>query len=52
MAELSSEFARFAGRWGGSQSPRYKAVSMRDAPMRKTLAEAEQDEKEWRERES
>lgn len=47
-----NELARFAGRWGGSQSPRYQAVSMRDAPMRKTLVEAEQDEKEWLERES
>ena len=47
-----TDAAYVAGRFGGSQSLRYRAPSVPFAPLRKTAKEARQDEIDWLERES
>ena len=47
-----TDAAYVAGRFGGSQSLRYRAPSDPNGRLRKTAAEARQDEKDWLERES
>ena len=45
-----TDAAYVAGRFGGSQSLRYRAPGVPDGPLRKTAAEARQDEKDWLEK--
>lgn len=45
-----ADAAYVAGRFGGSQSLRYRAATMPNPPLRKTLEEAAADERDWLER--
>ena len=47
---VGTDAAYAVGRFGPSRTTHYRASTMPDPPTRKTRAEAEQDEHEWRER--